>query len=325
MRKDQTDKHNQFIEVDKSDKHRYYKWGYKPLPTQTVLDEANPQFAIRSPEFKLPNPRGRLSRAAWRKRVAEVQAARQDDELEKLARNRKLFLPLDEIEEEWKQEFGLLDVNKLAKFNGIKRDLYQSDDVILKTWLDVAFNDVKIHRGNLVNPSQLLEAPKEIMFKPINEGSYHTLVVSNLDGHPRGTGKEVVHWMICNISGDNLQNSATIFDYLPPLPWQGTGYHRLVFSLYEQQSGKIQVELNCKQNVLKDRFMSSLEFASNHQLTPIGAAWCQITWDDSVSESWKLVKDLSCEPIFDWEEYIEPKDEQRMLAKRLSEFSFRNM
>ena len=56
---------------------------------------------------------------------------------------------------EWKQEFGIHDVNNLAKFNGIKRDLFQSDDVILKTWIDVAFNDVKIHRGNFVNPSQV--------------------------------------------------------------------------------------------------------------------------------------------------------------------------
>ena len=35
MRKDQTDKHTEIIEVDKSDKHRYFKWNYQPLPTQT--------------------------------------------------------------------------------------------------------------------------------------------------------------------------------------------------------------------------------------------------------------------------------------------------
>jgi len=56
------------------------------------LDEANPQFAIRSPEFKLPNPKGRLSRSVWRQRIAEVQTARKDAELEKLARNRKCKL-----------------------------------------------------------------------------------------------------------------------------------------------------------------------------------------------------------------------------------------
>jgi len=58
------------------------------------LDEANPQFAIRSPEFKLPNPKGRLSRSVWRQRIAEVQTARKDAELEKLARNRKCNLYL---------------------------------------------------------------------------------------------------------------------------------------------------------------------------------------------------------------------------------------
>ena len=37
QRKDQTDKHNEMIEIDKTDKHRYFKWKYKPLPTQTAL------------------------------------------------------------------------------------------------------------------------------------------------------------------------------------------------------------------------------------------------------------------------------------------------
>jgi len=69
-----------------------------------------------------------------------------------------VFLPLDEIEAEWRKEFGLFDVNKLIRFNGISSDLFKSDDVIMKTWLDVAFNDVKIHRGNLVAPSQVSTA-----------------------------------------------------------------------------------------------------------------------------------------------------------------------
>ena len=39
MRRDQTEKHNELIEVDRNDKHRYYKWNYQPLPTQTALGE----------------------------------------------------------------------------------------------------------------------------------------------------------------------------------------------------------------------------------------------------------------------------------------------
>ena len=43
MRRDQTDKHNELIEVDRSDKHRYYKWNYQPLPAQTALGEVTVQ------------------------------------------------------------------------------------------------------------------------------------------------------------------------------------------------------------------------------------------------------------------------------------------
>ena len=39
MRRDQTSKHTEMIEVDRDDKHRYFKWNYQPLPTQTVLGQ----------------------------------------------------------------------------------------------------------------------------------------------------------------------------------------------------------------------------------------------------------------------------------------------
>lgn len=34
---------------------------------------------------------------------------------------------------------------------------------------------------------------------------------------------------------------------------------------------------------------------------------------------------LKEEPIFDWDEYIEPKEEDRMLKIKLSELKYRNM
>ena len=30
-----------------------------------------------------------------------------------------------------------------------------------------------------------------------------------------------------------MSKGETIYEYLPPLPWKGTGFHRLVFTLYE--------------------------------------------------------------------------------------------
>ena len=52
-------------------------------------DEPDHQFSVHSPEFKLPKRRGRLSRRSWRQKIAELQEARNNPELEKLSRERK--------------------------------------------------------------------------------------------------------------------------------------------------------------------------------------------------------------------------------------------
>ena len=68
-----------------------------------------------------------------------------------------VYVDLDVIREEWRKEFGLLDVNKVSSFYGINRDVFNGEDFIVKTWLDVMFNDVRIHRGNFVQPNQVIE------------------------------------------------------------------------------------------------------------------------------------------------------------------------
>lgn len=52
-------------------------------------DKPDHQFSVHSPDFKLPKRQGRLSKKVWRQRIAELQEAKNDPELEKLARNRK--------------------------------------------------------------------------------------------------------------------------------------------------------------------------------------------------------------------------------------------
>ena len=35
--------------------------------------------------------------------------------------------------------------------------------------------------------------------------------------------------------------------------------------------------------------------------------------------------DITSEPVYDWEEYLEPKEEQKVLLEQLKELSYRNM
>ena len=305
--------------------HKYYKWNYKRLPTQTSLDVENPQFSIRPPEFKLPKKRGRLSRKVWRQRITEVSAARQDPDLEKLARNRQLMVSIDDIEEEWRNEFGLIDINNLTKFYGINRDLFNNNDVTAETWLDISFDKLKIHRGNMIEPKELRCIPSDVNYT-YNNDSLTTLVLSNLDGHPLDSSKEILHWLVCNIPDSMFSKGSTLMEYLPPFPWKGSGFHRLVFTLYKHSNPVgINNDIIGDPNTLHGRTFSSWDFSSSLNMAPIGFAWCQVQWDESVTSTCSLLEDLNGEPVFDLEEYIEPKEELSLLKIQASELKYRNM
>jgi len=303
--------------------HSWYKWNYERLPTQTSLDVQNPQFAIRAPEFKLPKRRTGLTRKNWRRRVAEVSDARQNPTLEKLARNRQLMISVDDVEQDWQEEYGFDDINNLSRFYGINRDLFNNKDVNIETWLGISFGNTNIHRGNIVSPTELLFPPTILNYQGI-EDHFTTLVLSNLDGHPLDSSKEILHWVVANIPDDDVSQGDTIVEYLPPTPWKGTGFHRFVFTLYKHES-TFNYSNIVDTNTLGSRTLSSCDISSTLDMTPVGLAWCQSEWDSSVANTCSYLVDISGEPIFDFEDYIEPKEEFKQLKIQASELKFRNM
>ncbi len=50
-----------------------------------------------------------------------------------------------------------------------------------------------------------------------------------------------VHWLVTNIPKDSIDNGQTVFEYAPPAPPPGTGFHRYIFKLYGQGQDTIQV------------------------------------------------------------------------------------
>lgn len=302
--------------------HKWYKWNYEELPKQTAEDVMNPQFAIRPPAFKLPKRKVGLSRRSWRQRIADVAAARQDLSLEKLARHRQLMISVDDVENEWQEEYGFDDVNNVAKFYGINRDLFDNKDVNVETWLDIEFGSLKIHRGNIVTPSEMLSLPS-VSFNAIDE-CFTTLVLSNLDGHPLDSSKEILHWVVGNIPGNSIYEGETIINYLAPLPWKGTGFHRFVFTLYKHSSPFNYSNIG-DGSTLDSRTVASSDITLALNMTPVGLAFCQLQWDSSVTNTCVSLSDVSGEPIFDFEEYIEPKEELKQLKMQAKELQFRNM
>lgn len=90
-----------------------------------------------------------------------------------------------------------------------------------------------------------------------------------------------------NIPEGEVSKGQTIVPYLQPLPFKGTGYHRLVFILYKQEK-----KIDLSENQMKDlknldsRTFSTFDFYKKHQdlLTPAGVSFFQAKYDDSVRD-----------------------------------------
>lgn len=94
--------------------------------------------------------------------------------------------------------------------------------------LEVYYKNIK------VNDSQYLK-PTETSLKPTihydsNPNKLYTLIIHDPDA-PIGN---VIHWVVINIKGSNIESGKEIIKYRGPAPPSGSGIHRYIFLVYKQ-------------------------------------------------------------------------------------------
>lgn len=93
--------------------------------------------------------------------------------------------------------------------------------------------------GNELTPTQVRNQP--LVYWPVRNdtrSTYYTLIMVDPDAYSRmnPTQREVKHWLVGNILGNDISTGETIAEYLGSAPPNGSDYHRYVFLLYQQQS-----------------------------------------------------------------------------------------
>lgn len=97
--------------------------------------------------------------------------------------------------------------------------------------------------------------PSEVQTAPVvnwdaNPSSYYTLAMVDPDAPSRADPlyREVEHWLVVNIPGDEIANGDVIADYIGSAPPKDSGLHRYVFFVYNQ-NGRIEFdELGAEEN-----------------------------------------------------------------------------
>ncbi|EEZ99758.1 large ribosomal subunit protein mL38 [Tribolium castaneum] len=254
-------------------------------------------------------------------RLKVLKALRKNPDLEKLARNKKLLIDLEEANNVWLKTSGLYHVKAIADHYGVFEHLFGDAYFLPVVSLKLYFNKDNVQHpvyyGNVIKPADASNKP-EVHYES-DDKTLWTLIMTNPDGHFTQQDKEYVHWFVGNIPGNKIEKGETIVDYLQPIPPKGTGYHRHIFILYKQEKkldfSDFKKPGKCLN--LEDRTFSTLDFYRERQddLTPGGLAFFQADWDRSLTDFYHNTLNVK-EPIFEYDfpgPYIRP---QEWFAKR---------
>jgi len=94
--------------------------------------------------------------------------------------------------------------------------------------MKIVYNNTEVTKGLFLTPLQAHSEPKvEYNAKP---NSLYTLIMYD----PDAVVGNYLHWVVINISGNNVQGGQQLLNYKGPAPPQGTGIHRYIFLIFEQ-------------------------------------------------------------------------------------------
>lgn len=161
--------------------------------------------------------------------------------------------------------------------------------------LQVKYAGVEIDElGKVLTPTQVKNRPTSITWDGLDAGKLYTLVLTDPDAPSRKDPKyrEWHHFLVVNMKGNDISSGTVLSDYVGSGPPKGTGLHRYVWLVYEQDK-----PLKCDEPILSNRSgdhrgkFKVAAFRKKYALgTPVAGTCYQAEWDDYVP---KLYEQLS--------------------------------
>ncbi|XP_037134845.1 39S ribosomal protein L38, mitochondrial [Syngnathus acus] len=303
--------------IDTIEKYRSYNRYFsraeeaknKPVWWKTYrayVEKEDPEHGATRVNIGLPGDRPSRS-IQLKERRQRVKENKKNVQLERACRLRTFKISLDEVQQMWEKSSGPFHIRRLADHYGVFRDLFPMAYFLPRIPLRIGYGQQmsgQVHYGNQLTPAQTASAP--VVSFNADEGSLWTLLLTSPDEHLLNNEAEYLHWLVGNIPGGAVEAGEELCDYLPPFPARGTGFHRYIYVLF-QQEGPIPFQEDLKPSPchsLADRTFKTVDFYRKHQdsMTPAGLAFFQCQWDESVTSTFHDTLNMR-EPVF---EFIRP-------------------
>ena len=99
---------------------------------------------------------------------------------------------------------------------------------------------VSMNLGCELTPTQVKDQPSSVRW-PTEPNALYTLVFTDPDAPSREDARfrEILHWLVVNIPGTDIDSGETYAEYVGSGPPLGTGLHRYVLLVFKQPNGKM--------------------------------------------------------------------------------------
>ncbi|KAI1722561.1 phosphatidylethanolamine-binding protein [Ditylenchus destructor] len=312
---------DRFYELDSWYKARIQK--PEILPELYLID---PDRIQNSLDDRMPLPNRQTYNVGFKKlKTPQITQKRHDEEtLKKNALNHENKIEIDE------SDFDMLP--PLFHY-GIFDDLFMKGIFFHNTQsFNATFSNNKsdlseieccVKYGNFIKPSNATIPPNVAIEVPAGSSgkAYNSLLVVNIDGDgfcsdedvpnpSTEVQKHVIHWFVANIPDSKpLSDGEEVVPYLQPIPFYGTGYHRIAFILF-RHAAKMDFSSYKKEdlNMLSRKFDTYQFFLAHQQeLTPSAVKFCQMKWDESCDKRLHEMGMKSPRYWYNWNEALRPK------------------
>ncbi|XP_050307541.1 protein D2-like [Anthonomus grandis grandis] len=143
-------------------------------------------------------------------------------------------------------------------------------------------NNLQVEFGGELTPSQVIEQPQVTW--EADSDKYYTLSMVDPDAPSRDNPiyREINHWLVVNIKGNDLSTGETITAYVGSRPPKHSGLHRYIFIVFEHNE-KIHVT---DENLDTERRNFLIKrFAKKYNLGKAYAGnFYKAQWDSSVPD-----------------------------------------
>uniref|UniRef100_A0AC35U0I4 39S ribosomal protein L38, mitochondrial n=1 Tax=Rhabditophanes sp. KR3021 TaxID=114890 RepID=A0AC35U0I4_9BILA len=200
---------------------------------------------------------------------------------------------------------GKVSFNQTAIFNhyNIFGELFQDNAFFNVTQnIKVTFNEKEVQRGNVLTPSDASTLPS-VEIESLGTSSYNTMFMLNLDGNAFTESGQTCHWMVSNIpDSSDLSQGETVVEYLQPMPFKGTGFHRVVFLSFRHKEKIDFSAFRPLEGGIDARVFHMRQFYKVHEkdITPAAMSFCQMEWDESVDETCQKIGNQIASFAYEW-------------------------